>query len=409
MVTAIAGRAESTEETNVKTRYESAWDTYSEKWTGDPGSALGDEWSSQEFCDGLHDRFLGPHYGSESTVLEIGPGGGKYSSRVGPRCGKLICADVSQAMLDRTQERLADACDLRILKLEGFDLEGVEDDSIDFAFSIDVFVHLDLEDIYVYVREMHRVLRPGSKLVLHFADLRSTAGMDQFLREADFNRAQYKAIGRISFLTPEIIGRVLETAGFAIEEVDDTLIDRDFLVVARAAERPTDPGAGDRVSRILARTGASRVTRDLLTCLGESVRSAPDPNYLRPGRFAIGGETRDVVGAHPPSFVGFPVSVPPNAKLSVAAALHPEAAGKCEADVIEFAVSFRYHDEAHELARVEIRPSDPESTGRWHDLAIDLSAHAGRIGMILLETRVDLARSAYAWAAWGDPAIVADE
>jgi hypothetical protein len=45
------------------------------------------------------------------------------------------------------------------MKVGGLDLAMFRDASIDVAFSFDVFVHLDPEDSYAYLREFRRLLK----------------------------------------------------------------------------------------------------------------------------------------------------------------------------------------------------------------------------------------------------------
>jgi SAM-dependent methyltransferase len=186
-----------------------SWDKYSAQWGELEEAGLGVEWGTEELTQSIFDNCLRPHLGSSTEVLEIGPGGGKYSVLSAPLCQRLVIADVSTQMLERARRALAGQANVEVLKLGGVDLSGLPDESIDFAFSIDVFVHQDLEDVYGYVRELHRVLRPGGKLVLHFANLGSRAGWGRFHRIADYNRAMRRQVGRINFVMPYTITTII--------------------------------------------------------------------------------------------------------------------------------------------------------------------------------------------------------
>jgi len=394
----------------MKTKYETSWDRYSKEWEkrGIEGKDLGVEWGDDSLTRDVHERFLAPRLTPDATVLEIGPGGGKYSAGAAPACRKLICADVSSEMLRRTKKRPGDDAPLETVKLNGLDFTGIDDASIDFAFSIDVFVHLDLEDIYVYLREFKRVLRPGGKLVLHFASLLTFPGFDLFFREADINRAQYKQIGRINFMTPELARRLFEGVGFEIEEVDTETSPRDFLIAARKPELPADPLAEERARRILERTGAAAVARDFVGEFPLAIRVAPDERYTGVTPLTIDGETRQSLFAHPPAQIAWPLTIPPKATLHATCGLSPDVWEKCYADGVLFRVAFRCGTEEHEIFSRTVDPVHRPEDRAWHEIRADLSKHGGKVGMLVFETRIGAGPNDYNWCGFGEPAIVTD-
>ncbi|PYM90302.1 MAG: hypothetical protein DME04_23150 [Candidatus Rokuibacteriota bacterium] len=219
------------------TRYQTAWNAYARGWEQGPchqeGGHLGDEWGTREFEKGIFTRFCSPYLENHAVVLEIGPGGGKYSAMLAPKCRELYCADVAEEMLKRTAERLKEHGHVAFVKVDGFDLHQFEKDFFDFVFSFDVFVHLDIEDIFCYLREIWRVLKPGCVSVIHLASLLSTGGWQKFVAEADLNRAQFKQAGRFGFITPQIAEKFLMELGFEIVAIDTEINRRDFVVVFR--------------------------------------------------------------------------------------------------------------------------------------------------------------------------------
>ena len=215
------------------TKYERDWDTYSAAWKGGSGQHLGDEWGDEAFTQIMVQRFCLPYLGEDTCVLEIGPGGGKYSVVLVERCKRLTIADVSQAMLDRTARRLKGWDRVTYVKLNGLDFEGVAGEAFDFVFSFDVFVHLDTEDIFCYLSEIKRMLKPHGVAAIHFANLLSPVGWDKFVKEAPRNRAEKKQIGRFNFVTPQIIEKFLHELTFAIVAIETEINGRDFMAVFR--------------------------------------------------------------------------------------------------------------------------------------------------------------------------------
>jgi ubiquinone/menaquinone biosynthesis C-methylase UbiE len=159
---------------------------------------------------------VAPHVGTGTKLLEIGCGGGKFSERLSGLCGNLVCADVSSNMLQRTRERLNGNKNIAFQKLNGYDLHQFKKNAFDFVFSFDTFVHIDMEDSYSYLAEIQRVLKPGGKGLLHFANLNSPEGWKKFVDEVPFYRGKNEYYNRFRFLTWEIVERFVTVLGFEI-------------------------------------------------------------------------------------------------------------------------------------------------------------------------------------------------
>ena len=109
------------------------------------------------------------------TVLEIGPGGGRWSEVLAPRAEQLILVDVTPACSRSAAS--ASASGARPLRASGgCDLPGVADGSVDAVWSFDVFVHVAPLDQAGYLDAIARVLRPGGVAAIHHADGRNRGG-----------------------------------------------------------------------------------------------------------------------------------------------------------------------------------------------------------------------------------------
>ena len=219
-----------------KTHYESGWDSYSKTWEEKVGKEgighLGDEWGDAKLTEDILGRYVVPNIGPRARILEIGCGGGKFSERLAGLAGTLVCADVSSEMLGRTHERLNLRKNVSFQKLNGHDLHRFIKDTFDFVFSFDTFVHIDMEDTYSYLEEIRRVLRPGGKGLLHFANLNSEAGWKKFVEEVPFHRGSKEYYNQFRFLTWEIVARFFSSLGFEILDHRKEPF-RDILVLFR--------------------------------------------------------------------------------------------------------------------------------------------------------------------------------
>jgi SAM-dependent methyltransferase len=120
------------------------------------------------------------HVTPQDTVLEIVCGTGRIGIKLAPRCGHWIGADVSQNMLRHARETLRDHSNVSFVHLNGTDLTGIADASVDVAYCSGVFMHLDEWDRYRYVVDARRVLKPGGRIYFDNFNLRSDEGWALF-------------------------------------------------------------------------------------------------------------------------------------------------------------------------------------------------------------------------------------
>jgi len=148
---------------NTVARNRDLWDGYD--WT-----EKGENWSpSPEWKQALIDEVLLANLEDGGDVIEIGPGAGRWTDALQARARTLTLVDVSQTCLDMCRTKFTGAGNIRYLLSSGADLSGVEDGSVDFIWSFDVFVHVSPADTEGYLRDFRRVLRPGGRAVIHHA------------------------------------------------------------------------------------------------------------------------------------------------------------------------------------------------------------------------------------------------
>ena len=96
-------------------------------------------------------------------VLEIGCGAGRVTRCLAKMFGEVHAVDVSGEMVKLAQAALRGYPNAFVYQNNGVDLSIVPDLEFDFAFSTIVFQHIpNREVIENYVREVHRLLRPGA-------------------------------------------------------------------------------------------------------------------------------------------------------------------------------------------------------------------------------------------------------
>lgn len=137
-------------------------------WNRWDWSAAGEEWTpSEEWKQSVLACVLRPNIDVAGTVVEIGPGGGRWTEELQRRAAKVIGLDISQACVDTCRERFKGCDNVEFHVSSGTDLAGVDDDSVDSVWSFDVFVHINEKELRAYAAEFARVLKVGGGGVLH--------------------------------------------------------------------------------------------------------------------------------------------------------------------------------------------------------------------------------------------------
>jgi len=135
-------------------------------------SPYGDQWGTPETKPQLKDviqTWLEPFVGADKTILEIGPGGGRWTQYL-LHSKALYCVDINPLMLDYIAERFSNPSNLNVYLSQGNDLPKLAAGTVDFMFSFGTFVHIEPDDISRYLRNLKPLLHPGSDVVIQYAD-----------------------------------------------------------------------------------------------------------------------------------------------------------------------------------------------------------------------------------------------
>lgn len=147
---------------NNNRRVWSEWD-----WT-----RRGEEWSnSEEWKTSLVQEVLNRYIPSGGTILEIGPGGGRWTECLQQIAGHLILVDLTRECIELCRERFGDTPQIEYHVNDGRDLAFVQTSSVDAIWSWDVFVHIAAADVESYVEQFQRILKAGGTAVIHHSRL----------------------------------------------------------------------------------------------------------------------------------------------------------------------------------------------------------------------------------------------
>lgn len=131
-------------------------------WTEDDFYASGERTVAEQILNDMINICQGRDP-ARMRVLEIGCGAGRITRALARIFGEVHAVDVSGEMVELAKNALAGHPNAFVYQNNGKDLSVIPDGVFDFAFSTIVFQHIpSREIIYSYVREVHRLLRPGA-------------------------------------------------------------------------------------------------------------------------------------------------------------------------------------------------------------------------------------------------------
>lgn len=163
------------------------WETEGEEWTPSP------EWKQS-----VVRHVLRPRMPEGGAIVEIGPGGGRWTETLLEIGGRIVAVDISEECLRVCRDRFSDHEGISFVLTPGNALPGIEDGTIDAIWSFDVFVHVNRAEVEDYAQEFARVLKPNGIGVLHHGTTGGRSG------------------GWRSDMTAETMIEVLEGAGLEI-------------------------------------------------------------------------------------------------------------------------------------------------------------------------------------------------
>jgi ubiquinone/menaquinone biosynthesis C-methylase UbiE len=99
-------------------------------------------------------------------ILEIAPGFGRITQFLSILAGELIVVDLNPRCIEKTREKLKNHV-LAYFVNDGKSIPKVRDNSQDLVFSFDSFVHMHANVTEEYIKEIHRVLKPGGHSFIH--------------------------------------------------------------------------------------------------------------------------------------------------------------------------------------------------------------------------------------------------
>ncbi len=137
-------------------------DTSRTDWTDDAFFASGEQQIAEDILTDMQNICQGKDP-RDMRILEIGCGAGRLTRAFAKLFGEVHAVDISGEMVAAARKAVADYPGAHVYQNNGRDLTVIPPREFDFAYSAIVFQHIPSREIIEnYVREVHRLLRPGA-------------------------------------------------------------------------------------------------------------------------------------------------------------------------------------------------------------------------------------------------------
>ena len=104
------------------------------------------------------------------TILEIGPGHGRWTNFLAGLCKKLITVDVSPKCIEFCRKRFENYPHITCHVNDGKSLDMIADGSVDFIFSFDSLVHAEEDVVAEYLNQLSKKMKSNSAAFIHHSN-----------------------------------------------------------------------------------------------------------------------------------------------------------------------------------------------------------------------------------------------
>ncbi len=127
-----------------------------------------EEWTpSAEWKQSVIDHVMLKHVQAGSSVLEISPGFGRWTRQLVALAEHLTVVDISEKCIAHCKKLFGENTNVDFHINDGGSLDFIANNSIDFIWSFDVFVHIEPVDVERYLKEFQRILKRSGRIIIH--------------------------------------------------------------------------------------------------------------------------------------------------------------------------------------------------------------------------------------------------
>lgn len=113
----------------------------------------------------IKDEFILKYINENTTIIDLGSLSGKWTQFF-LDAGKIICVDISTEGYDSIKKHLKHD-NMEFYQTKGYELDGIESNSIDIVFCMDTLVRSEPGIIQDYLFEIKRVIKDDGRACIH--------------------------------------------------------------------------------------------------------------------------------------------------------------------------------------------------------------------------------------------------
>ena len=200
------------------------------EWSNYNWSNEGEEWTdSKTWKSALLENTIHKYFLPQKSILEIGPGAGRWSGVLAELAQSLTLVDITEVSINRCKEKLKNYSSCKYYVSKGNDLSFLENNSIDYIWSFDVFVHIAPTDTESYMKELSRVLRQNGIGIIHHP---AAGGHKGGFRSSTTNHFFRSILTKYQFTVLNQFDSWGENNSFSVKTFDD------MITVFKKPKRP---------------------------------------------------------------------------------------------------------------------------------------------------------------------------
>jgi SAM-dependent methyltransferase len=111
-----------------------------------------------------------------SCVIDLAAGHGRNSQKLLAMAKKLYVVDINEDNIRYCQQRFATEKKITYIQNDGFTLSDIPSGEVTLVYCFDAMVHFDSDVVRAYLRDFHRVLKPGGHGFCHYSNYDKNPG-----------------------------------------------------------------------------------------------------------------------------------------------------------------------------------------------------------------------------------------
>jgi hypothetical protein len=180
----------------------------------------------------IYEICIEPYINSETVALDIGTNGGAWLKKM-LKAKTLIGTDVLSAEHVGFWNNVPNLDKISFHQVKDFSCDCLEEDSIDYVFSYDVFCHISFSGAEAYLKNLHSKLKTGANCFIMIADsdkYKSEAGKHRCMVNSgysdwqtfvdDYDGEPMKGRGRWYFYNTDKFCDLVEKYGYTLVNKD---------------------------------------------------------------------------------------------------------------------------------------------------------------------------------------------